>query len=63
MPTLRFFGREFETSINTNEMSREEFRDFMGEVIKRGLKQMEDLERTEKEMANWSFHVYGVRIK
>lgn len=63
MPTLRFFGREFETSINVDEMTGEEFRDFMDEVIRRGLKQMEVLERTEKEMANWSSHVYGVRIK
>lgn len=63
MATLRFFGREFETSINTDEMSGEEFRDFMDEVIKIGLRTMEVRERTEKEMANWSFHVYGVRVK
>ena len=63
MATLRFFGREFETSIRTDEMSGEEFRDFMSEVIRRGLKEMEVLERTEKEMANWSCYVYGVRVK
>lgn len=50
MPTLMFFGREFKTSINTDEMSGKEFRDFMDEVIKIGLRTMEERERTEKEV-------------
>ena len=42
MPTLRFFGREFETSIDTDKMTGEEFRDFMDEVIRCGLRVMEN---------------------
>lgn len=44
MTTLRFFGREFETSIRTDEMTGEEFRDFMDEVIRCGLRVMERCE-------------------
>lgn len=42
MPTLMFFGREFETSIDTNKMTGREFRDFMDEVIRCGLREMEN---------------------
>ena len=41
MPTLRFFGREFETSIRTDEMTGEEFRNFMDDVIRCGLRVVE----------------------
>lgn len=42
MPTFMFFGREFETSINTDEMTGEEFRNFLDEVIRSGLRVMEN---------------------
>lgn len=41
MTTLMFFGREFETSIDTDKMTGKEFRDFMDEVIRCGLREME----------------------
>lgn len=63
MPTLRFFGREFETSIRTDEMSGKEFRDFMDEVIRMGLLVMEARECTEKEtMAQWGRIYYDTRV-
>lgn len=49
MPTLRFFGREFETSINTDEMTGEEFRDFMDEVIRCGLREIEDRQSVQSQ--------------
>ena len=42
MSTFRFFGREFETSLDTDEMTGKEFRDFMDEVICCGLREMEN---------------------
>ena len=47
MPTLRFFGREFYTSINVDEMTGKEFRDFMDEVIRRGLREVECIRNIE----------------
>lgn len=41
MSTFRFFGREFETSIDTDKMTGEEFRNFLDEVIRCGLRVME----------------------
>lgn len=49
MPTLRFFGREFETSIKTDEMTGKEFRDFMDEVIRCGLKEMENRQSVQSQ--------------
>lgn len=49
MSTLMFFGREFETSINTDKMTGKEFRDFMDEVIRCGLREMEDCQSVQSQ--------------
>ena len=66
MPTLRFFGREFETSINTDEMTGKEFRDFMDEVIRCGLREMENHQSIQSQRyvnIDWFEYVTPESIK
>ena len=53
MNTIIVMGKRFKTTINTDDMNGEQYREFMAEVIECGLREVEyrrDIERRAEEV-------------